>query len=368
MKGNKPFLAQISPKFLAAVIRSTIQDNKDAADLRQNSLYLIKAWGEQYTFVNGAPSEFFKAYDKLKKTKTRFPESFLDPQSLAKRHVAAPSAKSEETKASPPTKKKPAHPETLRKKPSPADIETEPAPKPVPSPARSPAPDGPRTTPHREAAAGGKNGAPDQRSPARKPVLGHAKELMARLRRSMDLWTHERSAFQEMEQNVKRLATQVASELKSGHKEPSLLALSEVMKELPILMARARKNDATARTRIADLCESVEDGRKVEASPASASSAPKPRAKASGGKIQPKRQVEDSDSQPDSASPPKPPSQTSNAPAVWGEMPSFGTKRNCVKRIMHGSCGRTDTFSGEEARGGGFSARRTEEAGCSRAE
>ncbi len=399
MKGNKAFLAQISQKFIGSVINSATHEGKGdgASELKQNVLYLIKLWGSQYTFVNGAPSEFFKAFDKLQKARVRFPESLVSPEALLTKHHTDPRSPNPRKQVSPTspgpskTKTRPVLGSSSSKKHSVAPTRRVPVPiTKLGIETRSPRGEQRaerghgsgelKTTPHRDVPSMFLSDA----EKTKRPALSTARELLSRLKRSMDLWSHEKSAFAEMEQNVKRLITRVGDERLAGHREPELLALGDALKEIPTLMMRGVKDDMKAKLRLLDICTAAENGELVRLGPVPPPSArhvhkaeaktrqePAPRTKASmkdSKKISPKRigKGESPPEEPSSHSPPKMlPAQESvpafefprpqdntqtsnsewftNTPAIhstvptgnlWGEMPSFGTKCNSPQVLI----------------------------------
>lgn len=84
MTGNEVFLQSISGDFLKVLVNATVHSN--SSSLKHNGIFAIHEWGEEHVYVNGAVSEFYKTWEKLKKSKVKVPGSYLDPATLSKKH------------------------------------------------------------------------------------------------------------------------------------------------------------------------------------------------------------------------------------------------------------------------------------------
>ena len=205
MSGSKPFLSFISPKLVSTILSKAIHDDKESSsELKQNALYVLYEWSSKYTFINGVPSEFYKATEKLKKSKLKPVKGYIDPLIYSKKFESA---------APPP---------------------------PPPSKAL------PRRKLSREW----------------KEVVADAKAIISKVCKRIDYWIKDKTESAELESEVKTVQKRIAEEVLSGNKEKEVILLSSSLRELPSLMAKLKKDDMKAKLKLMEIYNAI-DGSKA---------------------------------------------------------------------------------------------------------
>jgi hypothetical protein len=85
MTGNEGFLQYVSSEFLKVFVNIIMYS--DSPHLKHNGLFVIHEWGTKHLYVNGEVSEFYNTWEKLKKSRVKVPETYIEPSNLGKKSV-----------------------------------------------------------------------------------------------------------------------------------------------------------------------------------------------------------------------------------------------------------------------------------------